>query len=431
MTNQILEHLRTKFTTATTSSLAQTLNENPASTQKAMDALLPAVTAGVINRTNQSDGPGLIFNLLNSAKFDNENIGQLVETNDERRRAAESGNEFMTQLHGAQINRLAEETATYGGVKQASANTMIGLVASVVMGYLRNQIRTKNQTEPQLTTLLRGDTDGLREGIPAALATAVAWLPTLVAPRVTTTSVPVTPAVPVAPVIPVTNTTVRSTDDDNKGGGWWRWLLLALGLIGLFLLLTRMCNRDKTDTATVVSTDTTRNSTETMATDSAGNGGAGMANGGPEVRVGVDLPGGRKLNVRENSFNFQLARFLSTKGGQVPKIFTFDNLTFDTNSARITAEARQNVDDLIQIMQAYPSMNIRIEGNTDSTGPDAVNDPLSAERAEAVKAALVKAGIETSRITTRERGDSKPVASNQTEAGREKNRRIDIVVTKL
>ena len=209
--------------------------------------------------------------------------------------------------------------------------------------------------------------------------------------------------------------------------------MLVLGLIGLFLLLTRMCNRDETETTgvreeTVVSADTS----ESVASDPNGNvGNAGAAAGGPEVRVAVDLPGGRKLNVAENSFNFSLAKFLAAKGGQIPKVFTFGNLTFDTNSTRITAEARPNVDDLVQIMQAYPNMNIRIEGHTDSTGPDDVNDSLSAERADAVKAALVEAGVATGRITTRERGNSKPVASNETETGREKNRRFDVVVTKL
>lgn len=58
----MLEHLRSKFTPATVNELARTLNENPASTQKAMDGLLPAVTAGVINRANQSDGTAMIHN---------------------------------------------------------------------------------------------------------------------------------------------------------------------------------------------------------------------------------------------------------------------------------------------------------------------------------------------------------------------------------
>ncbi len=149
----------------------------------------------------------------------------------------------------------------------------------------------------------------------------------------------------------------------------------------------------------------------------------------PVVRVGVDLPGGRKLNIVENSFNYALAQFLATKGGKLPKVFTFDNLTFESNSAQITAQARPNVDDLLQIMQAYPTLQIRIEGNTDSTGDDAINDPLSGDRAEAVKQALIKGGIAEGRVTTRERGDTKPVATNETEAGRQKNRRIDVVVT--
>ena len=147
--------------------------------------------------------------------------------------------------------------------------------------------------------------------------------------------------------------------------------------------------------------------------------------------VGVDLPGGRKLSLAEHSFNDSLARYLATKGSQAPRVFTFENLTFETNSARITAQARPHVNDLIQIMQAYPNLEIRIEGNTDSTGDDAINDPLSGERAEAVKQALIKGGIAASRVTTRELGDTKPVASNQTPAGRQMNRRIDVIVTKL
>jgi outer membrane protein OmpA-like peptidoglycan-associated protein len=89
------------------------------------------------------------------------------------------------------------------------------------------------------------------------------------------------------------------------------------------------------------------------------------------------------------------------------------------------------VDDLIQIMQAYPTLKIRIEGNTDSNGDDAINDPLSGERADRVKQALIQGGIAAGRVSTRERGATKPVASNQTAAGRQKNRRIDVVITQF
>jgi outer membrane protein OmpA-like peptidoglycan-associated protein len=272
--------------------------------------------------------------------------------------------------------------------------------------------------------------------IPAAFAGLVGWFIGSGPARAVTPPSPVTTT-----PIPATTVTPTHRDDDTKAAGfpWLRWLLIGLGLLGLFLLLTRMCNRDET-TTTQTTTETADGpavvATDTLAQDLDGNEGADSANAraganGPQVRVGVDLPGGRRLNLVENSFTYSLARYLAAKGGQTPKVFTFDNLTFESNSTRISASAQPSVDELIQIMQAYPSLNIRIEGHSDSTGPEDVNDRLSAERADAVRAALVQAGIDGGRITTRERGEDKPVSSNQTTAGRENNRRIDVVVTKL
>ena len=69
-----------------------------------------------------------------------------------------------------------------------------------------------------------------------------------------------------------------------------------------------------------------------------------------------------------------------------------------------------------------------VEGNTDSVGSDAYNQKLSERRADAVKDVLVKSDIDGSRITTVGYGESRPVASNDTEEGRAKNRRVSIVV---
>ncbi len=427
MANLLLDHLRSIFTPVAANDLARTLSETPAATQKALDGLLPAVTAGIVSRTESDEGATTLYHLIQSTPFDTDpSMTQLVETDEHRQKSSESGYSLLKQLYTDRVHRLPEAVAQHSGVSLGSATTLTGLVMSILMGFLRKQVATRNLTETQLAALLRGDGDNVRGAIPAALAGALGWFMGTGTPR------PITPLRPESIGHPVENREVAGTP-------WWRWLLYILIPLLLLLLLLRNCNGNKTETVTTTTTNESGSAvaTDTVASDLNGNGPitdsttTGTDANGPEVRVAVDLPGGRKLNVAENSFNFSLAQFLATKGGQVPKVFTFDNLTFETNSAQITAKARPNVDDLIQIMQAYPSLTIRIEGNTDSTGDETINDPLSADRAESVKAALVKAGIDAERIGTRERGDTKPVASNKTETGREKNRRIDVVVTKI
>jgi outer membrane protein OmpA-like peptidoglycan-associated protein len=88
----------------------------------------------------------------------------------------------------------------------------------------------------------------------------------------------------------------------------------------------------------------------------------------------------------------------------------------------------ETVNALAQTLKAYPSVKIGLEGFTDATGDAVSNKQLSQERAEAIKSRLVQSGIEESRITTAGFGSEKPVASNDTEDGRAKNRRTEVVV---
>ena len=88
------------------------------------------------------------------------------------------------------------------------------------------------------------------------------------------------------------------------------------------------------------------------------------------------------------------------------------------------------MNDLIVILKAYPATVVQLEGHTDSTGEAGANKKLSLDRSEAVKAAMVRGGIDAGRISTAGYGQEKPIASNATEDGKAKNRRLELVVAK-
>lgn len=102
-------------------------------------------------------------------------------------------------------------------------------------------------------------------------------------------------------------------------------------------------------------------------------------------------------------------------------------INFDTNQATIKADSRSIIDQIIQLLQDNPDLAVRIEGHTDNTGTAAKNLTLSGQRAQAVVEALVKSGIAAPRLSAKGWGQEKPLADNGTEAGRAKNRRVEIV----
>jgi len=120
-------------------------------------------------------------------------------------------------------------------------------------------------------------------------------------------------------------------------------------------------------------------------------------------------------------------------GGELKKQLTRDGrarvygILFDLNSAVIRPESNPVLDDVLKLLQSESSWKLTIEGHTDSSGGDAINQPLSLKRADAVKAYLVAAGIDSTRLQTKGYGASKPVADNATELGRAQNRRVELI----
>lgn len=108
---------------------------------------------------------------------------------------------------------------------------------------------------------------------------------------------------------------------------------------------------------------------------------------------------------------------------------TFDSgILFETNSSNLQPVARANIESLVKILNKYPDTNILIEGDTDNTGTDEYNQKLSERRAQAVADYQRNLGINGARISTVGLGETNPVASNDTEYGRQLNRRVEVAI---
>jgi outer membrane protein OmpA-like peptidoglycan-associated protein len=110
-------------------------------------------------------------------------------------------------------------------------------------------------------------------------------------------------------------------------------------------------------------------------------------------------------------------------------VLTLGDVLFDTGRAELTAGAMATMDRLAEFLRENPDHRLLIEGHTDSRGSDEYNRNLSADRARAVAGALSQRGISRDRLRTAGMGEAYPVASNNESAGRQQNRRVEIVVS--
>jgi outer membrane protein OmpA-like peptidoglycan-associated protein len=165
-----------------------------------------------------------------------------------------------------------------------------------------------------------------------------------------------------------------------------------------------------------------------LSSATGGNAGTGAVIGGALGAVGGNL-WSKKMEDR------RAAMERATQGTGVEVTRTADNklkinvpsdVSFGVNSATIRPELRSVLDPFAASLQNDPNARIEIIGHTDSTGSDAVNNPLSEERARSVRDYLSSHGVAASRIQTAGRGEREPLADNSTEAGRARNRRVEI-----
>ncbi len=130
-----------------------------------------------------------------------------------------------------------------------------------------------------------------------------------------------------------------------------------------------------------------------------------------------------------------------SRGGEAPSgstisrsdeglMLTFESdVLFNTNSSYLTEKAKATLKNMVAyINKNHPGSRLQVNGHTDSTGKEDYNQWLSDKRAASVKAYVVELGLADSRVTTRGYGVTKPVSTNSTAEGRQKNRRVEVLI---
>lgn len=168
---------------------------------------------------------------------------------------------------------------------------------------------------------------------------------------------------------------------------------------------------------------------------STGHGGGGRAAGGAVLGAAAGAVVGNIWSKRMEAQKQQMEQ--ATRGTGVQVSQTGDNrlkleipsdISFDTNRSDIKPDFRPILDRFASTLNENPSTTVTIIGHTDSTGSDAVNQPLSVDRAAHTRDYLAARGVSPTRVVVEGRGAREPIATNDDNTGRARNRRVEIFV---
>ncbi len=439
-------------------SASNMLGENKSSVGSAISALLPTILGSVTQKATTAEGASGIMDLLRVGNFDGSllnNISGLFSDKTQADSVMNSGNSVVKYLFGDKIGGVVDLISNFSGIKSSSTSSLLSFAAPVLMSLLGKQVKSDGLGVSGLMSLLGGQTDFIKNAMPSGLTSGLSSL--LGLGGLTSAVSNMTSNASTSSTTTKTTSTYQESDDSKGGGFNWWWLLIPLALIGLFYGM-KGCGKqteavaDAAKTTTTAVTDAAADATKKIAdgADTLKNKAADAANAVVEAVKGsvnaagdwvydlgkaikLSLPGGKSLDVYENSVESRLVKFIEDKSKAVDKTtwFTFDRLYFETGKSVLKKESQAQLDNIAAIMKAYPTVEIKLGGYTDNTGSLEGNKKLSAERAASAMKQLVKLAVDAGRMTTEGYGPEHPVcAANDTPACRAQNRRIDVRVTK-
>jgi len=324
---------------------------------------------------------------------------------------------FLSSLFGHNLSGMVDSLSNYAGIRGSSAATILSACAPLVLGYIGRMMRSDNLTTAGLADRLRGHRNQLASAVPLGFEMPEFFHSPF---RAGHTAV---------------DESVRRVQTHEADSSWTVPVLALLGLLGLGSLIWWASQKPVVQQSRVEFTEPARPMMppakaiepieKPLGTTGVapGVGTSGVLPG----RFTRTLPGNVIITIPRGGAEDRLYNYLSSAGTGGLSV-DFDRIKFDTGSAVLSSDAREEIDNIATILRAYPNASVIVAGYTDNEGSEHENMALSKVRADAVAERITAKGVSSERVHAEGFGSQKPVGSNSTETGRSENRRVILEV---
>lgn len=378
--------------------IASMIGESPGKIKTALSDMLPALLGGLASKAQTDEGAHELLDVIHRDHLDTERYEHVADAISEPNALGNlmnAGEPLLDTVLPGKSGVVSNWVASHAGINPASSKSLMSMVLPLVLGLIGR--RVGGGGESGLRSLL-GRPQTFLQDAPGDLAGVLGMGGAAGAARSALSE------------IEQRGQRYAAAAASSPLRKWLLPLLLLLGLIALVAYFT--AQRAPTTTAPAPTAP---------------------AVSGADLGAFMDrkLPNGMTLHIPANGVESKLIAFIEDGNQAVSPTtwFSFDRVEFETNASTLKPSSQEQINNIAEILKAYPQVTVKFGGYTDNTGNPEQNLQLSGERANSAMQQVAALGIDPSRLAAEGYGEQHPVADNATAEGRQRNRRVDINVT--